>query len=243
MATSGKRTSYPADELIHHRREFLKKGAIIGTLTGIAALGLVARCSKGDDEEISPAEDLMREHGVLNRIMLVYDTCQSRLISNEQFPMEALNNAAQLIKTFIEEYHEKLEEDFLFPRFINAKQLVALVQLLYIQHSTGRKITDQVLQLTNPKWATNAEDTQKLIVLMNDFNRMYRPHEAREDTVLFPALRKIVSKKEYYALGEDFEKKEHELFGKDGFEAIVAQVEGIEKQLGIFDLSPFTPIV
>jgi hypothetical protein len=36
---------------------------------------------------------------------------------------------------------------------------------------------------------------------------MYRPHEAREDTVLFPALREIVSEQEFGALGEDFEKK------------------------------------
>jgi hypothetical protein len=70
---------------------------------------------------------------------------------------------------------------------------------------------------------------------------MYRPHEAREDTILFPALRKIISKNEYYALGEDFEDKEHELFGEDGFEATVDKVANIEKQLGIYELSQFTP--
>jgi hypothetical protein len=31
------------------------------------------------------------------------------------------------------------------------------------------------------------------------------------------------------------------LFGEDGFEAMVGKVAGIEKQLGIFDLSKFTP--
>ena len=70
---------------------------------------------------------------------------------------------------------------------------------------------------------------------------MYRPHESREDTVLFPAIRKIVSKNEYFALGEDFEHKEHELFGQDGFDTMVEKVATIEKQLGIYDLSQFTP--
>ena len=241
MATYNKRTSFPADGLSHHRREFLKRSAIFVTLTGIAGFGLVTGCSKKDEEEISPAEDLMREHGVLNRIMLVYDNCRARLISSEQFPPEALYSAAQIIKTFIEEYHEKLEEDFLFPRFAKADKLMALVQLLYIQHTTGRKITDQILQLANSGSLKNTVDTQKLIGLLTDFNRMYRPHEAREDTVLFPALRNIISKKEYYSLGEDFEKKEHELFGEDGFETIVTRVENIEKQLGINDLWQYTP--
>ena len=70
---------------------------------------------------------------------------------------------------------------------------------------------------------------------------MYRPHEAREDTVLFPALRQIVSKSEFDALGEEFEKKEHALFGEEGFEKIVDRVASIEKALGIYELSQFTP--
>jgi hypothetical protein len=70
---------------------------------------------------------------------------------------------------------------------------------------------------------------------------MYRPHEAREDTVLFPAFRGIVSAHEYASLGEDFEKKEHQLFGKEGFEGIVEKVATIEKELGIYDLAKFTP--
>src|SRR5206468_4028932 len=52
------------------------------------------------------------------------------------------------------------------------------------------------------------------------------PHEAREDTVLFPAFRKIVSPHEFDSLGEDFEKKEDELFGEDGFEKMVEKVAG-----------------
>jgi hypothetical protein len=70
---------------------------------------------------------------------------------------------------------------------------------------------------------------------------MYRPHEAREDTVLFPAFRSVVSARELEALGDRFEDREHELFGKDGFEGIVAQVGKIEDSIGIGDLNQFTP--
>lgn len=70
---------------------------------------------------------------------------------------------------------------------------------------------------------------------------MYRPHEAREDTVLFPAFRKIVSTHEYDALGEEFEDNEHKKFGQDGFETMVDRVAAIEKSLGIYELAQFTP--
>jgi hemerythrin-like domain-containing protein len=70
---------------------------------------------------------------------------------------------------------------------------------------------------------------------------MYRPHAAREDTVLFPVFRSIVTPREFDELGEKFEDKEHELFGKEGFEKMVESVGEIEKKLGVYDLSSFTP--
>jgi len=70
---------------------------------------------------------------------------------------------------------------------------------------------------------------------------MYRPHEAREDTVLFPAFRELVSREEYERLGEQFESREDEVLGHRGFERIVDEVAGIERGLGIYDLASFTP--
>lgn len=50
-----------------------------------------------------------------------------------------------------------------------------------------------------------------------------------------------MSKHEYDSLGEDFEKKEHPLFGEEVFEKMVDRVAGIEKQLEIYDRNKFTP--
>jgi len=140
----------------------------------------------------------------------------------------------------VEDYHEKQEENYLFPRFEKANKLKDLVQTLRQQHQAGRSLTDQIRQLANSK-TLSGNETQKLIELLTVFNTMYRPHEAREDTVLFPAFRKIVSQHEYDSLGEEFEENEHKLFGKDGFETMVNKVADIEKQLGIYELAQFTP--
>jgi len=86
-----------------------------------------------------------------------------------------------------------------------------------------------------------ASDQKDLAAALESFTRMYAPHEAREDTVLFPALRRLVSAHEYDALGESFEEEEHRKFGKEGFEGMVERVAGLEKTLGIYDLKQFTP--
>ncbi len=228
-----------------NRRSFIGTSLKIAVIGGVTGMSILAGCNQkedGEEQEVSPPEDLMQEHGLLNRVLLIYDKCRTQLTDNQRFPKEALTNAAGLIRTFVEDYHEKQEENYLFPRFRKANQLADLVDVLLQQHKAGRSLTDQIAQLakiTSPSMAEN----QKLIKLLSDFNNMYRPHEAREDTVLFPAFRKIVSRHEYDSLGEEFEKNEHRLFGDDGFEMMVNKVAGIEKSLGIYDLSQFTPQV
>lgn len=225
------------------RRKFIGDGVKLAMIGGIAGIGLLSSCSEkkeGEEKEVSPPEDLMQEHGVLKRILLVYDTCRLRLINKENFPIEAVAKSASIIRTFVEDYHEKQEEDYLFPRFKKANQLSELVDVLLQQHKAGRKITDEIMQISGRSNRTDAEN-ERLIQLLLSFNSMYNPHEAREDTVLFPAFRKLVSKNEYDSLGEEFEKNEHKLFGEDGFDAMVNKVAEIEKTLGIYELSQFTP--
>ncbi|HEY2761281.1 MAG TPA: hemerythrin domain-containing protein [Pirellulales bacterium] len=225
------------------RRIFLARGGLILAAGVTGNLAFAAGPAEKAVEDVSPPEDLMREHGVLKRIMLVYGEVLRRMKAGEGVPPEPLAESAKLIRSFVEDYHEKLEEDYLFPRFKKAGKLVDLVDVLLQQHQAGRRLTDITIRLSTAQSLKNAEDRQRLADSLEQFNRMYSPHEAREDTVLFPAFRGIVSANEFASLGEDFEKKEDELFGDDGFFKVVDQVAEIEKKLGIYDLSKFTPKV
>ena len=102
-------------------------------------------------------------------------------------------------------------------------------------------MTDVILRNAVADQFRKADARTELVRSCEAFIRMYRPHEAREDTVLFPALHKIVSAKRLKELGEQFEKAEDKLFGEEGFEKTVEQVDAVEKQLGIYDLAGFTP--
>lgn len=231
------------------RRTFLwRSGLFVGsTLVGGSVLGeakpSIFKPQEEKKEEVSPAEDLMREHGVLKRVLLVYDEAASRLMAGKDVSPDILTGAADIIRTFIEDYHEKLEEDYLFPRFEKAKKLTELVSVLRTQHQRGRILTDFIKQNSTLKTMRDSDASKLLVQRIHQFIRMYNPHEAREDTVLFPAFRTIVSSNEYDSLGEEFEEKEHGLFGEDGFEMYVEKVTALEKTLGIYELSQFTPDV
>jgi hemerythrin-like domain-containing protein len=232
------------------RREWLGRTGIIcagivpATATVAAAQRRGAAAHQEEaEEDVAPPEDLMREHGLLKRVLLVYDEAIRRIDTKQSLPPEAVRNGAEIIRTFIEEYHEKLEEDYLFPRFEKAGKLTDLTMVLRTQHQAGRAVTAQITQLATAATLKDPASATRLRDAMRQFIRMYSPHEAREDTVLFPALRSVVSKHEFESLGEEFEKKEHQLFGEDGFEKMVDRVATIEKTLGIYDLAQFTPRV
>ncbi len=225
------------------RREFLTgvAGASAVLLSSAAAHAEGER-KKGGGGDVPPTEDLMREHGVLRRILLVYEEAIRKLASGDAAVVDVIAGAANIVHRFVEGYHEKLEEDFVFPRMEKAGKLVDLTQVLRIQHAAGRKVTDAILASTRQK-SLGAERRQSLTASMQSFIRMYAPHAAWEDTELFPAFRLLYTEAELDRLGDRFESQEHKLLGSGGFEGSLAEVGDLEKALGIHDLSKFTPRV
>src|SRR5882724_5993893 len=77
-----------------------------------AAAAAAAKKSKRKLEaEVGPAEDFMREHGVLRRMLFLYDEAARRLEAADKPPLDAVAAGARIVRKVIEDYHEKLEEN------------------------------------------------------------------------------------------------------------------------------------
>ncbi|MDD4954533.1 MAG: hemerythrin domain-containing protein [Candidatus Omnitrophica bacterium] len=190
--------------------------------------------------EVSAVEDLMREHGVLRRLLLIYEEIYRSINKNRKVENHIILETSGIVRDFIENYHEKLEEEYIFSKFKKGEKFFNTSVTLKKQHDAGRRITGNILRLSEGE----IKDIKKQKELMRDivlFIRMYRPHAAREDTVLFPVFKETITEKEYDKLGDKFEEREIRLFGKKGFEGVVGRVAVLEKKLGIYDLSQFTP--
>jgi hemerythrin-like domain-containing protein len=182
----------------------------------------------------------MREHGVLRRVLGVYGEVLRRFSAGQQVPAAELAQAAAIIREFIEDYHEKDEEEFIFPRFEKAHRLADLVAVLRQQHQAGRKLTADVQRLATAAGVRQDGTRKSIADALTKFIRMYEPHAAREDTVLFPAFRELIGEKELDRLQDVFEDKEKAL-PHGGFEKMVDAVASIEHAFGIADLARFTP--
>src|ERR1044072_3631906 len=104
---------------MNSRRGFLQTSAIGGAaLIGAACHRNAAKTTEAEEKgsDVTATEDLMREHGVLRRALLVYAESIPRLRANaSSVSADALQRTAKLFRTFGEDYHEKkLEEAYIF---------------------------------------------------------------------------------------------------------------------------------
>jgi hypothetical protein len=89
------------------RRQFIKAGGILIAASGLAAaVNAFAKEEEKQNVEVSPPEDLMREHGVLKRILLIYGEAIRRIEADQDLPPEPVAESAKIIRQFVEDYHE-----------------------------------------------------------------------------------------------------------------------------------------
>jgi hemerythrin-like domain-containing protein len=231
------------------RRNFMFVSAIAGTgLVLSACKRPVSDQAKEEGKEnekggeVTATEDLMREHGVLRRALLVYAETTPKLRGNPASVVpDALPKTAKLFRAFGEDYHEKkLEETYIFPAVRKAGGAAAsLPDILIAQHNRGRGITDYILAVTQGA-KLGANTAEPLARALEGFVVMYQNHAAREDTIVFPAWKDTLSGEQLDEMGDKFEEIEQQQFGKDGYEDAVKQIGDIEGALGLADLAQFT---
>ena len=195
---------------------------------------------KNHEQDTPLTEDLMREHGILNRVLLIYENIVYKIHHNANFTIDSLEKAVDIIQFFIEGHHERMEEDYIFPLFEKHKQQIDLITTLKEQHIKGRQISVHLKKII----ATQELNNKNRFLIqhyLTEFITMYRPHEAHEDTQIFPQVRSFMTEKEFEELGNLFEDFEQQLFGQHGFKKMIKILDGIEEELGIADLHQFTP--
>lgn len=223
------------------RRNFVARAAAT-TLAITVPLRGQQQPAEQKEPEVTATEDLMREHGVLRRALLVYRETIPKLRKDASgVDPRALHQAADLFRTFGEDYHEKmLEEQHIFPVVRKMKgEAAKYPDILVVQHNRGREITNYILSATNHA-KVGSGDVEPMARAMETLVRMYEHHAAREDTIVFPAWKLNFTDKQLDEYSDQFEEIEKKMFGKDGYEDAEKKISGIEQSLGLSDIAQFT---
>lgn len=216
------------------RRKFLSYVPTAAALGGVLVAGS-ANASGKDSISIGAIETLSRGHGLLGRAMIIYDVIRERLGKGHSIEPESILKTADVFHSYLEEFHEKTEEKYVFASMEKAKLCFDSIQELKVQHGTGFELNKRISSL-----AKDGKLGPELAGYLGDFNSMYRHHMAWEDTVIFPAFDDLEGSKNITSLAAEVAADEKKILGGSGFESFVKQLADVEKRLGIFELSGST---
>ena len=153
----------PSDHPLH-RRSFLHASSKFATAAALLPATLLAHSTTGQDQhegdDIAADDRLMREHGILKSVLVIYEEVIRRVDAKEDLAPQTVIDSAGIIRKFIEDYHQKLEEDHVFPLFrkyygrqdvlrLYAQKLLDLVDILHEQHQASRQLTDRILSTSS----------------------------------------------------------------------------------------------
>lgn len=219
------------------RRRFLSYIPVLVTVPLGSLVGSAQAAQAAEDRvALSPIENLMRAHGVLARAMLIYDDVRRRIAEGGSVDPGLVVKVTSIIHDYFADYHEKMEEKYIFGLLEKSDKEFVSIQQLKEQHGVGWELTERIRNLARAN-----KLTAEVIGYLQVYTKMFRHHAAWEDTVVFPTFRSLVTAKELAELGQTFEKEEQRQFGPDGFKSVVAVLSDVEKHLGIYDLSSSTP--
>jgi hemerythrin-like domain-containing protein len=231
----------PQPGRVSRRRLLLGVGAGLVVGAGATEAANLGTSDTTPTAVVPPGESLMDEHGVLKRVLLIYGSASARLSSDADVAIPAIHGGAEIIHDFIEGFHEALEEGYVFPALQAAHRLVSTVDTLLLQHARGRLITQLLLNSATPAGLATSSARDRVTSAVAAFTTMYEPHEAREDTVVFPTFRSILTASQIDEYGRTFTDLQQRQFGPNGFADVVGQVATIERSLGTYDLDQYTP--
>ena len=230
---------------IYSRRDLVRgTGLVAGTalVLGQVAWGEGRERESTAKTELTPMEDLTCQHAVASRVLMVYEMSAGRTggVGTSAPPMQAIATAAGMIRSNVEDYHMKLEEEHLFPLMQKSGKMNDLVSTLREQHAAGRRLTDAILQATSAGTGATAHSeavSRNVLAYLN----MIRAHTAYEESMLYPQIRAVLSDRDYDQLQKTLAEAGRKKLGPEGINGLLAKVADLERSVGITSLAQFTP--
>jgi hemerythrin-like domain-containing protein len=219
-----------------------RRQILLACATGMlaSANGKADAFSIGKSIQIQAGEDLMQEHGILGRTLLIYEELADLFEHDKPDPQDCLPGATEIIIKYVQGQHERVEELLIFPALTKANALPDLVSVLVTQHKVGHELTNTIKKKTEQGSHKTKQGRLDLANLLKMFSTMFRPHMLREDTVIFPRLHEIMNEAQYEELSTKVQSLESNMVNSTDLGSILRQLEGIEGALGIHNLAKFT---
>ena len=177
-------------------------------------------------------EILMEEHRAIERVLCSLERASTRLSRGEDVYLRFFSGCSAFFKGFVDSYHHKKEEQFLFPALVQngLPKDTGPVAIMLAEHAQGRHLAQLLGTATLKLQAGDERRREQVILSATDYIKLFRQHIYKEEFLLSPLAERVIPVEQQANLGQSFERMQVEEFGEDVHEKYFGLAQRLEKE-------------
>jgi hemerythrin-like domain-containing protein len=181
---------------------------------------------------LEPIEELMDEHRVIERVLGIIEIAADLLDDDESVDPELFVDIVDFLSTFADKCHHSKEEKHLFAKMqeCGVSGEVGPIAVMLREHQDGRAHVKKMAELSR-KELTDA-NKGAMAKAARSYVELLSQHIMKEDNVLYPMARQILSGDDMKELEKAFAEVEEKIMGPGVHEKFHHKIEEWEKKYG-----------
>ncbi len=179
--------------------------------------------------------ELETEHRLIQQVVAGMSYLESRITAGAEIDQTLLNRIVEFLRSFADHLHHAKEEALFFPalerRGVPAQGCP--VGALLHEHTKGRALVTEFEQAIEASAPKTDGSTERLTAAMRALAELYPAHIWKEDYLLFPMSKKVLTADDEAELSEKFEELDRKLgeVEKRRFESLAEELSAMVLQI------------
>jgi hemerythrin-like domain-containing protein len=151
-------------------------------------------------------EEIARDHRLTVRVVVLIDRCVERLGRGDPVPAALLAGVVDFLDGFVDAYHDRKEETFLFPAMALRPDVHHgfPVPDLVADHRRVHDYLDDVRQMVHALQDGHPGAERRAAIVLGNYGALLRQHLAQEEHVLLPMAQRQLRPEQFQRAAEGF---------------------------------------
>ncbi len=174
-------------------------------------------------------DSLEHEHRTIEKILRVTGVLVDELTENRDIDDDILRDLCQFLRVYGHQCHHGKEESYLFPMLERhgVPEEGCPLGALRHEHERSRVLTQELVQASAEYAANRHEGASALSEVLRNIAQFYPAHIWKEEYLLFPMARKVLSEEDDQRLLKEFKSVESDIYSyaHESYEQLATELE------------------
>ena len=172
---------------------------------------------------------LEQEHRTIEKIVRVTGVLVDELAENRDIDDDILRDLCQFLRVYGHQCHHGKEESYLFPMLERhgVPEEGCPLGALRHEHERSRVLTQELVKASAEYAANRHDGSSALSEVLRNIAQFYPAHIWKEEYLLFPMARKVLSEEDDQRLLKEFKSVESDIFSyaHESYEQLATELE------------------